>query len=125
MRPALPALLTLVPLALGSGLGAQQVVDPSVTVRSRVLLDNPRVVVVERTYEPGAVTDEHTHEFPRTVYVVSGGILELVAADGTETQLEVLRGQALWRPAETHVVRNVGPTRVRVVETELKGTPGA
>lgn len=123
MRPVLTALLALAPLALASALEAQQVVDSSVRVRSRVLLDNDRVHVVQITYEPGATTEEHTHEFPRTVYTVSGGILELVAPDGTTVQLEVLRGQALWRPAETHVVRNVGPTQVTVVETEIKGSP--
>lgn len=51
--------------------------------------------------------------------------LALVASDGTLTQLEVQRGQALWGPAETHAVRNVGPTRIVVVETEVKGEPGS
>lgn len=125
MRPFLTALTALLPLTLASAVHGQQVVDPSVRVQSRVLLENESVLMVEHTYEPGAATEEHTHDAPRTVYVVSGGILELVAPDGTTTQLEVIRGQALWRPSETHVVRNVGPTRVTVVETEIRGAAGA
>lgn len=115
-----PLLVSLV-LATPGNAAAQQTVDPSVLVRTRVLLDNDRVHMVEVEYQPGGVSEEHTHAFPRTVYVVRGGIVELVAADGTVTQLEVRRGEALWRPAETHTVRNVGPTTVTLVETEIKG----
>lgn len=124
MRPVFTALLALALFTFPVLLEAQEVVDPSVRSRSRVLLENERVLVVENSYEPGAVSDEHTHDSPRTVYVVSGGILEMVGPDGTVTQMEVLRGQALWRPAETHVVRNVGPTRVVVVETEIRTGQG-
>lgn len=124
MRPVFTALLALALSAFPVLLEAQQVVDPSVRSRSRVLLENERVLVVENSYEPGAVSEEHTHDSPRTVYVVSGGILEMVGPDGAVTQIEVLRGQALWRPAETHVVRNVGPTQVVVVETEIRTGQG-
>lgn len=121
MRPA-PLILPLVVVGLSvpPALTAQSVVNPSRLVRSTVLVDNELVLMVEHRYEPGAVTEEHTHPGPRTVYVVEGGFLEFVAPDGTVSQVEVMRGQALWRPAETHAVRNVGPTRVTVVETELK-----
>lgn len=120
MRPALTALLALALLTAPTALAAQQVVDPAVRSRTDVLLENERVLMVENTYEPGAVSEEHTHASPRAVYVVSGGILEMVAPDGSVSQIEVLRGQAMWRPAETHVVRNVGPTRVILVETEIR-----
>lgn len=118
-----PIFLTLVAvsMALPCRSAAQQTVDPSVRVRSTVLLDNARVRMVEVEYQPGSVSEQHTHPFPRAVYVASGGIVELVAVDGTVTRLEVRRGDALWRPSETHTVRNIGPTVVTLVETEIKG----
>lgn len=127
---ARPTALLLIFLTLGVVLAAptaaQERPDPGAStategVTQRVLLDNDRVLMVENRYEAGATSPSHTHRWPRTVYVVRGGVLELVAEDGTESRVEVARGQAMWRPAETHVVRNVGVTLVVVVETEVKG----
>ena len=89
--------------------------------RSETRLENDHVQVVENLYEPGAESPLHTHEHARVVYVLDGGELELVAEDGEATRLRLEPGQTAWQPAETHVVRNVGRTTVRVLETEIKG----
>lgn len=94
-------------------------VAPS-TQRSELRLENAHVRVVENLYEPGAESPLHTHEWPRVVYVLDGGVLELVAEDGTVTRVRVRPGETLWRPAETHVVRNIGRTTVRTLETGVK-----
>jgi len=88
--------------------------------RSEVRLDNEHVRVVENLYEPGEASPLHAHEYPRVVYVMGGGELELVAEDGSSARIRIEAGQTTWRPPETHVVRNVGLTTVRTLETEVK-----
>ena len=86
----------------------------------RVLLENENVYAVENTYEPGAASSLHTHRFPRMVYVVEGGTLEVVTEDGETSRIELQPGLTVWLPPQTHVVKNVGDSRVRVVEVEVK-----
>ena len=88
-----------------------------------VLLDNATVEVVRLTYPPGTESGMHTHEHPyRAAYVVKGGKLELVPADSRQPSqvLEIADGQAMFLPAATHNVRNIGPTEVVIIETEIK-----
>lgn len=98
------------------------VVAPTAVGRSEVRLENEHVRMVENLYEPGEESPLHSHDHARAVYVLDGGELELVDAAGEATRVRLEPGQAIWRPAETHVVRNVGRTAVRVLETEIKGT---
>jgi quercetin dioxygenase-like cupin family protein len=100
---------------------AAPVQEPS----TRVLLENEHVRVIESLYPPGASSPLHAHAWPRVVYVVEGGTLALEDPDGRVTRIEAVAGQAAWRPPEAHVVRNVGQTRVRVVEVEVKSADGA
>ena len=55
-------------------------------------------------------------------YVVTGGELEMVPGDPEQPRqrLEVTDGQAIYLPATTHNVRNVGETDVVIIETEIK-----
>ena len=94
----------------------------TVDARSEVRLENEHVLVVENLYEPGEESPLHSHDHARVVYVLDGGELELVDSAGQATRVRLEPGQTIWRPAETHVVRNVGRTAVRVLETEIKGT---
>lgn len=87
---------------------------------SRVTLENERVRVVENSYEPGASSPPHTHEYPRAVYFIDVARLELQGPEGSTTQVVAEAGQTVWRPVETHTVRNIGEGRVRVVEIEVK-----
>jgi mannose-6-phosphate isomerase-like protein (cupin superfamily) len=88
-----------------------------------VLLDNLAVEVVRLTYPAGTESGMHTHEHPnRVAYVVSGGALEMIPGDPEQPRqrLEVTDGQAIYLPATTHNVRNVGQTEVVLIETEIK-----
>lgn len=114
------ALLGLVaPLAV-TARESSQVERSQAGYRSVVRLDNERVRVVENSYEPGASSAEHSHEWPRVVYVIEGGTLELIDATGERTRLELEPGTTAWRSPETHTVHNPGPTRVRVLEIEVR-----
>ncbi len=86
----------------------------------RVLLDDEHWLVVENTYPPGSESELHTHRWPRTVYVLEGGTIELIGTDGISRVVAAAAGQVMARPPETHRVRNQGERTVRVLETEAK-----
>ena len=101
--------------------------------RSVILLDNEEVQVVENRYEPGSVAALHSHQYPRrVVYVESGGTLEItpgrkrpdggleLVPGGQAIRIDITAGQALWLPARTHEIRNVGKTFIRIIEVEIK-----
>jgi len=88
-----------------------------------VILDNDSVQVVRLTYPMGTQSGMHKHKFPhRAVYFVKGGRLSLVANDAAKSEriIEVADGQALFLPATTHNVKNIGQTEIVIIETELK-----
>ena len=108
-------------LAVPATASAQAAQGPEVNV----VLENDDVRMVAVTYQPGQASPEHTHAVPRTIYVVTGGDLEFTYPDGTTERTSMVAGEANWRAAETHAVRNVGTTEVVLVETEVRsaGTP--
>lgn len=85
-----------------------------------VLLDNESVLVVENHLRPGAETPLHSHTGPRETHFLQGGIIELTPENGEPKRKEVPTGRTVWRSAETHVVKNVGDTEVRILVMELK-----
>ena len=88
-----------------------------------VLLDNQDVQVVRLTYPAGTESGMHSHEYPnRVVYFVKGGTLELVPEDAqTRSQvLMVADGEAVYLPAATHNVKNIGDNEIVILETEVK-----
>jgi mannose-6-phosphate isomerase-like protein (cupin superfamily) len=113
------SILTIVILLASNSLAVADVISGT----REVLLDNATVEVVRLTYPAGSESGMHTHEHPyRAAYVIQGGKLELVPADSRQPSqvLEVADGQALFLPATTHNVRNIGATEVVIIETEIK-----
>jgi mannose-6-phosphate isomerase-like protein (cupin superfamily) len=91
--------------------------------KREVLLDNSDVEVVRLTYPEGAESGMHTHIHPnRVVYIVKGGILELIPEDKQQKPrvLNVSDGQTLFLPTTTHNVKNIGMTKIVIVENEIK-----
>jgi hypothetical protein len=92
----------------------------------RVLLDNAKVKVIERTYRPGDVNDgtELTTSY-RVNHTVKGGTLERTYASGKKEKIEVKSGMVRFlEPAknagEKYTTKNVGNTEIVSVVTELK-----
>jgi len=88
-----------------------------------VLLDNQTVEIVRLTYPAGSESGMHTHEHPnRAAYFVKGGMVELIPGDDQKPHqvLEVPDGKALFLPATTHNVKNIGDTEIVIIETEIK-----
>lgn len=96
--------------------------QPHPTEASRkTLLENDEVLVVSTAYPSGASVPLHLHRFPQLAYVVEGGTIETTALDGAVGTYEVRAGETLWTAAaHAHSARNVGSTRVRIVEVEVK-----
>ena len=100
------------------------IIMPESTPRQRALrselLENEAVLVVETAYPRDGSVPMHEHRFPHVLYVIEGGAVQTTAPDGSVTDVEVRSGQALWRDAQSHSTRNIGPTAVRIVEVEIK-----
>ena len=88
-----------------------------------VVLNNEKVEVVRLTYPAKSESGMHIHIHPnRVVYFVKGGKLELIPENKNEQSkvLDVKDGQTLFLPATTHNVKNIGDTKIIIVETEIK-----
>lgn len=88
-----------------------------------VLINNEKVEVVRLTYPAGTESGMHSHTHPhRVIYVIQGGMIELVpASPGEKTKVvHVKEGMALFVPKQTHNVKNIGSTEVVLLETEIK-----
>jgi hypothetical protein len=92
----------------------------------KVLLDNNKVQVIERTYRPGDVnTGTEQMSAYRVNYTVKGGTLERTYADGKKEKIEVKEGLARMlepakTPAEKYTTKNIGNTEIVSVVVILK-----
>jgi len=85
-----------------------------------VQIDNPRVIVTEWTFAPGAETGEHVHRYDYVVVPLTSGTLRLIEPEGTR-EARLTAGVAYARPAGVrHNVVNVNPHEFRFLEIELK-----
>lgn len=84
------------------------------------LLDNERVRVWRLVLEPGQTAAAITQTAPAVRVVIDGG--ELVEIDGNrERGMAPRSGEFFWQDAgRARAVRNVGTTRIDLVEIELK-----
>jgi beta-alanine degradation protein BauB len=87
--------------------------------RSRTLLDNPRVRVLELRLAPGQQEPMHSHP-DYLVYVLSPAKMRMTAADGTTKVVELSAGDVSFGPPTTHSGENVGETTLHELIIELK-----
>ncbi len=106
-------------LMLSSTLHAQDMVKVTPKGFSKVLLDNDQVRVLEIESAPGEVTPMHSH--PNYIlYAVTDGKLEVTEKGKPATVLEFKAGDVRYFPATTHIAKNIGTNRSKVIMTELK-----
>ncbi len=90
-----------------------------------LIYENNRVRVMQVVFKPGQSIAKHSHP-DHFVYVLEGGKLNISHPDGTSGDNDLKVGQVIWIPAETHWAKNVGPTQIRLLVSELKeGAPKA
>jgi quercetin dioxygenase-like cupin family protein len=106
-------------LTLSTGIYAQDFVKVAAKGTTKVLLDNDQVRVIQIESAPGQVTAWHSHP-NHILYALNDGKLEITDKDKPAHVVEFKAGEAVFMPAVTHTVKNVGTTTLKLVMTELK-----
>jgi quercetin dioxygenase-like cupin family protein len=85
------------------------------------ILDNERVRIWRLVLEPGQSASAITQAAPGVRVVIDGGELVERLPDGRDRAMAPHAGEFFWQDAgHTRAVRNVGSTRIELVELELK-----
>jgi quercetin dioxygenase-like cupin family protein len=87
--------------------------------KSRILLDNHRVRVLELRLPPGEHEPMHSHP-DYLVYVLSPATMRMTAADGSTKVVELGEGEVSFGGATTHSGQNIGDTTLHELIIELK-----
>jgi quercetin dioxygenase-like cupin family protein len=88
--------------------------------KTKILLENEYVRVIEYTLKPGESDSPHTHP-PKTSYVISGGMLRVYPENEKPFDTEAIKGEAEWSGKRgKHFVQNIGKTTVSILLTEIK-----
>ncbi len=118
VRGAAVCLIGIAVIIASPGLRAQ---DPAKvdSTHNKVVLENEQVRVVRSTYPPHEKAAMHSH--PNYVAVcITDGTLRITLPDGETAIHRFKAGQAVWAPATTHSVENIGEKPVELVHVELK-----
>jgi quercetin dioxygenase-like cupin family protein len=106
-------------LTLSTCVNAQDIVKVIPNNPPKVLLENDEVRVLQIESAPGDITPMHSH--PNYIlYALTDGKLEVTDKGKSPSVLTFKAGDALYLPAVTHMVKNIGSTPVKMVLTELK-----
>jgi len=88
--------------------------------KTKILLENEYVRVIEYTLKPGERDNTHTHP-PKTSYVISGGLLRVYPENAKPFDVEELTGKSEWSDkVGIHYVENIGKTTITILLTEIK-----
>jgi beta-alanine degradation protein BauB len=108
-------------LTLRTAVYAQDPLKVAPNVSKKVLLENDLVRVLYVEYKPGETTPWHSHP-NHVVYALTDGKLEITDKDKPAKVIELKAGEAVFMPAVTHMVKNMGSTTLKIVVTEMKPT---
>jgi hypothetical protein len=88
----------------------------------KVILDNSKMKVTEYTSVPaGNVCGKGTHSHgPHLTVILADAEVEVMLPDGKKVTQKAPAGTTFWSEAETHAVRNIGktPLKVEIIETK-------
>jgi hypothetical protein len=85
------------------------------------VLDNERVRIWRLVLEPGQTAPAITQSAPGVRVVIDGGELVESVPDKADRHKAPRKGEFFWQDAgQTRSVRNVGMTRIELIELELK-----
>ena len=90
-------------------------VDPGM----KIFFENDRVRIQEHRLKPGEKVGMHSHP-DSIVVVMNDSRFRMVMSDGRTLDGENKTGQAIWLPALSHSVENIGHTEIRNIVIELK-----
>lgn len=93
-----------------------------------LIIENDLVRVLDVRVKPGEFEPLHKH-IRSVIVILEGGIARLTLPDGTTREVslsptpDTKKGQppqVFWEEAETHSVKNVGNTPIRLIRIEVK-----
>ena len=88
--------------------------------KTRILLENEYVRVIEYTLKPGEKDSTHTHP-PKMSYIISGGTVRVYPENEKPFDANEIKGVAEWADKRgKHYVENIGKTTVTILLTEIK-----
>ena len=86
--------------------------------------ENEEVAVWKAVVPPNAPLAMHTHQHPRVIIALTGGIMKVVNEDGTSEMHRWDTGKAYWLPLseglKRHADQNTGSKPIEVMVVELK-----
>lgn len=85
-----------------------------------LLLDNPKVRVMEIRLKPGQKAPMHSHPNDHVVYVQKDAKLKLSFPDGKDALIDLKAGQSIWMDAGAHEAENAGTTDAHNIVIEVK-----
>jgi quercetin dioxygenase-like cupin family protein len=100
-------------------INAQDPAKVALTEHNKVLIDNEKVKVIEVVFAPGESTEWHSHP-DHIAYAVTDGKIEITDKDKPSTIADLKAGDAMYIPAVTHKVKNLGTAAIKILVTELK-----
>jgi hypothetical protein len=116
-RSVLLSAISLIPFA---ALTPQQVSQ----VQRIPQFENEDVAVWKTTVMPNAPLAMHTHQHPRVIIALSGGMMKVINEDGTSEAHPWDTGKAYWLSSEEgkkrHADANQGSKPIEVMVVELK-----
>lgn len=94
---------------------------PKLAAVNRVLIDNPKVLVGESTWAPGAENSSVARP-PRVLRALNGGTLTVIYADGKIEKRTYKTGEVhyLEQDAVPNVLKNEGTTEIKIYYVFLK-----
>jgi quercetin dioxygenase-like cupin family protein len=94
--------------------------DPTKVAGSfyKSMKDTLGIRVIIATYQPGQSSAMHSHP-DAAVYSISGGTATFTQKDGTKRTNEMKTGMTMFTAADTHSVKNVGKTTMKVLIVEV------
>ena len=106
-------------LMLSASVHAQDPMKAAPNVAKKVILENDQVRMIHAEFVPGETATWHSH--PNHVeYALTDGKLEITDKGKPARVVEFKAGDALYMPAVTHMVKNIGTATVKMVVIELK-----
>ena len=106
-------------LALATPLVQAQ--DPAVVAPDfyKCTFENEHARLCEVSFKPGATIPSHSHP-QHLVYAVTPGKIRIFKAGAEPTDVELVPGQVLWIPAETHYGTNTGDAELKLLVVEFR-----
>lgn len=121
MRSTMTRVLVAAALLGGAGPLAAQDPVPLYPDNYRVLVDNPRVRVLDFQLRRGAREAMHRHP-AHVLYVLTGFRIRFTLPDGTTRIRETRAGDVLYSDAVMHAPENIGDTDAHGILVELRDT---